>query len=174
MNSDLQAAAWIALVNPKSPTNVGHVMRAAGCFGVSGIFYSGERFNHARKFITDTKDHHETIPLTWTGQLLAALPDGAVPVAVELVEGATSLTDYTHPPRALYLFGPEDGSLSQDLVNGCRDVIYIPTTGCLNLAASVNIVLYDRLLKSGGDRQSGDALIRQSRDNNNRLKRQPG
>ena len=169
MSTQTQNATWIALVNPKSPANVGHVMRAAGCFSVRGVFYSGERFHHARKFITDTKDHHETIPLTWQDDLLTALPENAVPVAVELVEGATSLVDYVHPPRAFYVFGPEDSSLNQTLVNACRDVIYIPTTGCLNLAASVNIVLYDRLLKSGVT--GNDELIRSSRDNNNRLRR---
>jgi tRNA(Leu) C34 or U34 (ribose-2'-O)-methylase TrmL len=26
-------------------------------------------------------------------------------------------------------------------------VVYIPTTGCMNLAATVNVVLYDRLSK---------------------------
>jgi tRNA(Leu) C34 or U34 (ribose-2'-O)-methylase TrmL len=26
-------------------------------------------------------------------------------------------------------------------------VVYIPTTGCMNLAATVNVVLYDRMAK---------------------------
>lgn len=164
-----QPASWLALVNPKSPENVGHVMRAAGCFGVSGVFYSGQRFHYARQFITDTKDTHERIPLTHCDPLQNALPPGAIPVAVELVEGATPLMDYVHPPQAFYVFGPEDGSLSRELVQWCRDVIYVPTTGCLNLAASVNIVLYDRQAKSGFT--GSDALIRASRDTNNRLKK---
>jgi len=161
-------ASWIALANPKSPTNVGMVMRAAGCFGVSGVVYSGERFHHARKFITDTKDMHEQIPLTWEPDLFASLPAGAVPVAVELVEGAIALPDYQHPARAFYVFGPEDSSLTQAQVDQCQDVIYIPTRGCLNLAATVHVVLYDRLCKAGFS--GGDDLIRHSRDNNNRLR----
>lgn len=160
--------AWIALQNPKSPQNVGNVMRAAGCFGVSGIFYSGQRYLRAREFVTDTKDSHEHIPLTWSEQLQMVLPEGAIPVVVELVEGATPLMHYTHPANAFYVFGPEDGSVTRELVQWCRDVIYIPTTGCLNLAATVNIVLYDRLAKSGF--AGNDALIRNSRDINNRLK----
>ena len=162
--------SWIGLANPKTPVNVGNVMRAAGCFGVNGIFYSGQRYHYARKFISDTKDNHETIPLNWCEDLLQALPAGAVPVAVELVEGATPLPAYQHPENAFYLFGPEDGSLSQDQVNRCRDVIYIPTRGCLNLAATVNLVLYDRQCKLGVV-EGNDDLIRASRDNNNRLKR---
>ena len=39
----------------------------------------------------------------------------------------------------------------------------------MNLAASVNVVLYDRLAKSAST-PIGDALIRQSRDTNNTVK----
>lgn len=162
-------ACWLALANPKSPENVGQVLRAAGCFGVTGVFYSGQRYHRARQFITDTKNMHEQIPLSWSEDLFAALPAGAVPVAVELVEGAIALPEYTHPANAFYVFGPEDSSLTQAQVNLCRDVIYIPTRGCLNLSATVNVVLYDRQAKST-DIVKGDELIRSSRDNNNRLK----
>lgn len=161
-------AAWVGLQNPKSPQNVGNIMRAAGCFGVSGVFYSGQRYLRAREFVTDTRDHHEQMPPVWCEHMPAALPEGAIPVAVELVEGAVPLMNYTHPENAFYVFGPEDGCMSRELVHWCRDVIYIPTTGCLNLAATVNIVLYDRLVKSGFS--GSNALIRSSRDTNNRLR----
>lgn len=62
--------------------------------------------------------------------------------------------EYTHPDRALYIFGPEDGSLDKEIRDWCEDVIYIPTTGCMNLAATVNVVLYDRLAK-GNNTRSG-------------------
>ena len=68
--------------------------------------------------------------------------------------GARPLPEYTHPDRALYLFGAEDGSLSQELRDWCEDVVYIPTQGCMNLAATVNVVLYDRLAK-GNNTRSG-------------------
>lgn len=164
-----EPAAWIGLVNPKSPTNVGSVLRAAGCFGASGVFYTGYRFHHARQFVSDTQDNHERIPLELCDALLDVLPEGAVPVAIELVEGATPLMQFKHPPRAFYLFGPEDSSLDKTLVNACEHVVYIPTTGCLNLAATVNVVLYDRMAKLATADLSNE-LIRRSRDTNNRLK----
>ena len=37
----------------------------------------------------------------------------AVPVAVELRRNAESLIDFVHPEHALYVFGPEDGSLGR-------------------------------------------------------------
>lgn len=69
-------------------------------------------------------------------------------------ERARPLPEYTHPDRALYIFGPEDGSLDKEIRDWCEDVVYIPTTGCMNLAATVNVVLYDRLAK-GNNTRSG-------------------
>jgi tRNA(Leu) C34 or U34 (ribose-2'-O)-methylase TrmL len=97
------------------------------------------------------------------------VPDHIKVVCVELVEGAISLPDFEHPQDALYIFGPEDGSIKQDVLDQADAVVYIPTVGCLNLAATVNVLLYDRLAKSA-NRIGGDALIRSSRDIKNNTK----
>jgi len=70
-----------------------------------------------------------------------------VPVAVEVHPDARPLPEYEHPERAFYIFGPEDGSLKKNVTAWCRDTVFIPTLGCMNLAATVNVVLYDRMLK---------------------------
>jgi tRNA(Leu) C34 or U34 (ribose-2'-O)-methylase TrmL len=108
--------------------------------------------------------------LQHTDCLLDNVPAGMRVVCVELVEGATALPEFEHPAQALYVFGPEDGTLSQAVVDRADAVVYIPTIGCLNLAATVNVLLYDRLLKSG-QAHAGDVLIRASRDANNRIRR---
>ena len=164
-----QITAAIGLINPKSPTNVGSVLRAAGCLGAQQILYSGQRYDRAKAFHTDTKDNHQNISLVAVEDLFQHIPKGATVVGIELVEGAQALPDFQHPDNAFYIFGPEDGSLSQEQVNQCDAVVYIPTKGCLNLAATVNIVLYDRLSKSNTI-DIGDELIRQSRDTNNTTK----
>ena len=89
-------------------------------------------------------------------------------VCVELVEGATPLPLFEHPEQALYIFGPEDGSLPQEVVDKAIAVVYMPTTGCMNLAATVNVLLYDRAAKH--TQQFNKQQILDSRDNNNRLK----
>ncbi|WP_373087947.1 RNA methyltransferase [Zhongshania sp.] len=139
--------ACIGLFNPKSVENVGSVMRAAGCYGVNSVFYTGVRYNRAKPFYTDTKKVYEKIPLIGVKDLMDIIPLGCVPVAVELVKGAKSLTSYKHPAQAFYIFGPEDGSLKKEITDLCQDIVYIPTEGCMNLAATVNVVLYDRLAK---------------------------
>lgn len=137
----------IGLFNPKSPDNVGAVMRAAGCYGVNSVFYTGKRYARAQEFVTDTKMVHQDIPLIGVEDLQSIIPLGCTPVAVELVDDARPLPEYTHPDRAIYIFGPEDGSLSKEVLAWCEEVVYIPTKGCMNLAATVNVVLYDRMAK---------------------------
>ena len=80
--------------------------------------------------------------------LFALIPYDALPVAVDLVDGAVSLIDYQHPERAFYIFGPEDSTLGKDVTARCRDKLMVPTRFCMNLAATVNVVLYDRLAKA--------------------------
>jgi tRNA(Leu) C34 or U34 (ribose-2'-O)-methylase TrmL len=52
-----------------------------------------------------------------------------------------------HPERAFYVFGPEDGTLGTRHLSKCVRKIMVPTKFCMNLAATVNVVLYDRLAK---------------------------
>lgn len=142
--------ACIGLYNPKGPENVGSIMRAAGCYGVNTVFYTGTRYERASAFRTDTKQVHLQLPLIGVDDLSQVIPFGCVPVAIEVHPDARPLTEYQHPERAFYIFGPEDGSLKKNVTSWCRDIVYIPTRGCMNLAATVNVVLYDRMLKAGG------------------------
>jgi len=159
----------IGLTNPKSPSNVGAVMRAAGCYQVNSVYYTGQRYARAAKFNTDTKQATERIPLIGTESFIKELSDEKKLVCIELVEGAQSLPEFSHPENAMYVFGPEDGSISQEVVDKAYAVVYIPTIGCMNLAATVNVVLYDRLAKSS-NYQANDELIKKSRDTNNTVK----
>lgn len=71
----------------------------------------------------------------------------ATPVAVEIRPDAESLVTFDRPEEALYVFGPEDGGLPKSVRLLCHRFVVIPTHHCLNLAAAVNVVLYDRRLK---------------------------
>ncbi len=105
---------------------------------------SGVRYRRAR---TDTQAAHRHLPLLTCDDLKAMIPHGAVAVAVDLIEGAQPLPGYKHPRSAFYVFGPEDGTLGPEILAWCRDVVYVPTHYCMNLAATVNVVLYDRAAK---------------------------
>lgn len=176
------ASITIALTNPKTPTNVGAVMRAAGCYQADQIIYNGNRFAQAAKYHkqtlqTDTFNMQDKIPLIQVESFidikasLASIPPTAKIICVDLVEGAIPLPHFEHPEEAVYIFGPEDSSIKQDVIDIADDVVYVPTVGCMNLAATVNVLLYDRLakslLKQEGSTQTDNELIRKSRDTNN-------
>lgn len=157
---------YLGLTNPQSPSNVGSVLRAAGCFDAQKIFYTGNRYDRARKYHTDTQAAGQSIPQIHTDDFLTIKPEGMPLICVDLVENAMPLPDFEHPLQAFYLFGPEDGSLSQAMIDAADAAVYVPTIGCLNLAATVNIVLYDRATKLNLVEPS-NTLIRSSRDGNN-------
>lgn len=134
----------IGLYNPKTPENFGAVLRAAFCYNSSLVCYSGKRLGRSA---LDTPKAFKSLPVLHVEDLQKAVPYGAVPVAVDLIENATPLHKFYHPPQAFYIFGPEDGTLGKRITDFCKYTIYIPTRTCMNLAATVNVVLYDRLAK---------------------------
>ena len=149
---------------------MGSILRAAGCYQAQSIRYTGARYARAKAFSTDTKNAHLNISVTQVPAAIDPVNDRhLVKVAIELVEGATPLPLFKHPEEALYIFGPEDGSIEQDVIDQCDYVVYIPTIGCMNLAATVNVLLYDRLAKMT-EMPDGDQIIIKSRDTNNRTK----
>lgn len=94
------------------------------------------------------RQHYRHLPLIRVDDLKDIIPYDCVPVAIELTDKAKPLHKYIHPERAFYIFGAEDNTLGERVLNWCRDIIYIPTNGCMNLAACVNVVLYDRMAKN--------------------------
>ena len=172
-----QASVYIGLIDPKSPENVESVMRLAGNFRVDSVYYSGKRYPKAAKLKPCTVDMSRkvslNIPLTQVADLIDDTPDDLKIVCVEFAENAILLPEYQHPKNTLYIFGPEDSTISQQIIDRADDVVYIPTVSCMNLSATVSVVLYDRLAKSSQGTAmgaGGNELIRQSRDTNNSLK----
>lgn len=137
--------AAVGLHLPKNAANVGSVLRAATCYGAALVAVSGRRFSQAS---TDTPKSHRHLPLLTVDDLRSVIPYDCVPVAVDVIDGARPLPGYVHPERAFYVFGPEDGTLGPSVLSWCRDVVYVPTGVCMNLAATANVVLYDRMAKA--------------------------
>jgi tRNA(Leu) C34 or U34 (ribose-2'-O)-methylase TrmL len=151
----------IHLCDPKYPENVAGVVRACGAFGIPTLTWSGARVSDRglhpaatqisrKKARLPIELRRDLYSVCWSADemgLANAIADGMVPVCVELVDGAESLVDFEHPDDAVYVFGPEDGGVSQEFRRICHRFVQIPGAHCLNLAAAVNVVLYDRCAK---------------------------
>jgi len=138
--------AAIGLFKPKSPLNVGSVLRAAGCYDAKLVISCGLRY---KRSATDTQKAYKHIPfMENVDNLMDNIPYDCVPIAIDLLDGAKSLVDFKHPERAFYIFGPEDGTLGKQVTDRCKHTVYVPTRYCMNLAATVNVILYDRMVKN--------------------------
>lgn len=136
----------IGLMRPKDVHNVGGVLRAAYCYGAALVAIQGDRT--PVRSSQDTPQAWRHIPVLRGDDLRALIPYDAVPIAVDLVDGAVSLPAFQHPQRAFYVFGPEDGTLGAETLAWCTHRVVVPTRMCMNLAATVNVVLYDRAAKA--------------------------
>lgn len=140
----------IGLYRPKFAENVGAVLRAAHCYGVTQVNVAGGR-PVWRKSGLNTPKYERHAPLFFVSDLLSYVPEDTKIVCVDLVPGAQPLPAFQHPKRAIYLFGPENGTLSGAQTDRADAVVYVPTRQCMNLAACVNVVLYDRMTKGRAD-----------------------
>lgn len=132
----------IGLHQPLHDANVGSVLRLCGVFNSALLATSGRRYHRHR---TDTGKEYRSTPFLQVDDLLSVIPYGCVPVGVDIIPGATPLPEYEHRDRAFYIFGPEDGTLGDSILDHCPDKIYIPSQYCLNLATTVGVICYSRM-----------------------------
>jgi tRNA(Leu) C34 or U34 (ribose-2'-O)-methylase TrmL len=146
----------LILCNPKYSHNVGAAIRACSCFGAKTVFFTGDRIlfdpsknkgkyrlprEERMKGYKDVKIIKDDYPFNRF--------ENIVPVAVEVRDNSEPLPLFKHPENAVYIFGPEDGSIPNVYLQHCHRFIVIPSKHCLNLAAAVYVILYDRIIKQG-------------------------
>ncbi|WP_063023910.1 RNA methyltransferase [Nocardia niwae] len=142
--------AGIAVYHPKFEVNVGTLWRSAHTYGAAMLATVGRRY---KPQASDTCKAPNAIPLhhySDIDDLIAHLPHSCPLVGVELDDRAVSLTEYRHPPRALYLLGAEDHGLPDTVLARCHEVIQIPSPApwSLNVSVAGSAVLLDRYVKS--------------------------
>ncbi|MDA0233272.1 MAG: TrmH family RNA methyltransferase [Chloroflexi bacterium] len=143
----------IALEKPNDEVNVGHALRAALCFEARLVIVGGAPPGlNVQRLKTDPGRAYRHVPVIQVDDIFDALPEDCTAVAIELTDDAVGLPTFVHPERACYIFGPENGSISPEVLSRCSATVKIPTVMSLNLGMTVNIVLYDRMAKG---RQTG-------------------
>jgi len=153
--------ANVLLWDPKNGHNLGGAVRACATLGGDQVMWTGTRVDG--DLIGNRGKHRipreERLPeyshilrgrVSTSAAFEHATAAGLIPVAVELVNGAQKLDRFVHPEKALYVFGPEDGSLPGLAKSQCHQFVEIPTVAgrCVNLAAAVYLVLWDRRVKT--------------------------
>jgi tRNA C32,U32 (ribose-2'-O)-methylase TrmJ len=139
----------IAMVNPRCGHNVGSAVRAASCFGVKQVWFTGDRLKLAEKKRLPREERMKgfnDVDLIQFDNFFDQF-ENYTPVAVELRPNAESLATF-------------------ELAH-CHRFVVIPTRHCVNLSAAVYLILYDRLLKENPNVTIYDTLAENRRDFSN-------
>lgn len=129
--------------------NLGNLMRSAHGFGASFTFTIGATY-HALEAQADTSKSKNHLPhYDFAALDELTLPSGCQLVGIELTNEAIDLPSFKHPLKAAYLLGPEQGSISEPILDRCDHVVRIPTRFCVNVAMAGAIVMYDRVNSLG-------------------------
>jgi tRNA(Leu) C34 or U34 (ribose-2'-O)-methylase TrmL len=146
----------IVLINPRFSHNVGMVVRLAACYGFKQVWFTGDRVRYEleRKKRLPREERMKgwkEVEMVQFDRPLEQFPSDVVPVAVEVRANSERLHEFEHPKNAVYVFGPEDGSIPSPILRMCHRFVVIPTMNhyCLNLATATATVLYDRAVKLG-------------------------
>lgn len=137
----------IGCLNMKSSMNYGSLFRTAQVFGADFIFLIGARFKIQA---TDTMKSWKHMPLFEYKDFRDFndhRPYDCQLIGIELMNGATPLSEFKHPERACYLLGAEDNGLTKEAIQKTQELIVLPGDHSLNVAVAGSIVMYDRITK---------------------------
>jgi tRNA(Leu) C34 or U34 (ribose-2'-O)-methylase TrmL len=152
---DASMTPAIIMTNPKYPHNVGAAVRACSCYDSPLILFTGERVSlepdkHKKGYRLPREERmkgYKDVTLLNDQYPFNRFTKDVVPVAVEVRDNSEQLPFFEHPQNAVYVFGPEDGSIPQIYLKHCQRFLVIPSKHCLNLSMAIGTVLYDRRSK---------------------------
>lgn len=139
----------IILCNPKYEHNVGAAIRAASCYSVPQVWYTGNRIQieEGKRIPREERlKGYRDVDLIQFDRPFDQF-ENVTPIAVELTNSSENILQFEHPENPLYVFGPEDGSIPSVFLRHCHRFVFLPTKHCTNLSAAVYTVLYDRKIK---------------------------
>eukprot|EP00051_Salpingoeca_urceolata_P004367 m.64492 g.64492 ORF g.64492 m.64492 type:complete len:335 (+) comp13595_c0_seq3:65-1069(+) len=142
----------IGIYRNKSEANHGTLWRTAYQMGASFVFTIGARFDKSVSRSTDTMKSWVRLPVFSFpdfASFAGCAPYAAPWVGVEM--GGQPLTEFEHPPRAVYILGAEDTGLPASIRSACAHTVALPAVraSSFNVSVAAAIVMYDRLAKRG-------------------------
>ncbi|MBE0638376.1 MAG: TrmH family RNA methyltransferase [Bacteroidales bacterium] len=135
----------IGIYQSKKVDNLGTLWRTAYQLGATGVFTINRRY---KKQPSDPFAVERQIPLRNFenfAQFMAQRPMNALLVGIE--ENGIPLSEFEHPPQAIYLLGAEDFGLPNYVLEQCQLIVSLEAMvkPSFNVAVAGSIVMYDRV-----------------------------
>jgi len=136
----------VACAPLRSNINVSHILRSAGCCGVTKVICCG----HARAIGKIARDGADSVELeihrTLPPVLYELKQQGFALVGLEQTTNSVSLTEYSFPRKVALVVGNERLGLTEDILAVIDHVVEIPVYGlpyAFNVATATAIALYE-------------------------------
>lgn len=147
IKADMQKTAVpleIAIENWQHDSNIGTIVRTANAFNVHKVHIIGRRhWNRRGAMVTDrymTIEHHASV-----SDFIARIGNKTL-VAVDNIDGATSLYETPLPLNCVMVFGGEGPGLSQEIRDHCETIVMIEqygSTRSVNIGVAAGILMYE-------------------------------
>lgn len=159
----------VIVCDPRDGYSVGNAQRACANWGIPQLWWTGDRVTVGKVDVADilanpkvkalqTKEDRKGNRLPreerMKGWAKVELINHQRPfdfytrmsprpriICVEVLSQPQDLMDFEHPEEAVYVFGPEDGSVPDYARHLCSDRIMAPSDGCMNLATAIGVTL---------------------------------
>lgn len=134
----------VSLYQPSKIANWGGIVRSAYNFNAAFLSTIGRHYTKQASDTTDAAKHIPIFHFKNIEEWYESLPSNCFIVGLE-VDAERNLETFSHPERAVYIFGGENITLPKDLWGLPRTIrVKIDTNRCLNLSSAAAIVMYDR------------------------------
>jgi tRNA G18 (ribose-2'-O)-methylase SpoU len=137
----------IGCINMRNVDNYGTLFRTAQILDADFVFLIGCRFKQQPTDTMKSWKHVPTFNYKDFADFYEHKPYNCKLIGIELIETATKLSEFKHPKQACYLLGAEDSGLTEEAIDYCDDIVYLPGKRSMNVAVAGSIVLYDRYEK---------------------------
>ncbi|MDO4913209.1 MAG: TrmH family RNA methyltransferase [Bifidobacteriaceae bacterium] len=137
----------VAVENWTHDFNIGSMVRTANAFAAHAVYIVGpHKWNRKGSLMTELYQHVYNSPSIQdlVNQWREENP-GAKVIALDIVDGAVPIEQYTFPERCLMLFGAEGPGLSQKALELADDVVYISQFGSvrsINAGAAAAVAMH--------------------------------
>lgn len=115
-NKKIGESPSVILINPRNAYNIAGAQRACSCWGIHQLWWTGNRvqFESGSKQRLPREERmkgYKDVELIQFDYPFDQFPNKPTFVSVELIPGSEPLPTFVHPENAVYVFGPEDGSI---------------------------------------------------------------